>query len=181
MTDESKAALRQFFRAARRTFVDGLNASQRERLERDLAAIVSPLLAASSRPASYSAVADEISPRFIGGQFALPRVSATGLTFHHAAAADLIPGYAGILQPQANARPATPDLLLVPLLAVTPAGIRLGQGKGYYDRALAASPARTIALAWDIQVTATLPCDPWDIAVDYIATPTRLFDCALPR
>jgi 5-formyltetrahydrofolate cyclo-ligase len=181
MTDTSKPALRQHFRTVRRAFVDTLAPAQREALERALAAIAAPLLAGFSRPASYCAVADEISPRFIEVATALPRVGRDGLSFHQCPPAALVPGFAGILQPPADAPRLTPDVLLVPLLAITPAGVRLGQGKGYYDRALALAPARTIALAWDVQVTDSLPNDLWDIPIDFLATPTRLFACAQSR
>lgn len=181
MTADSKPALRQLFRGARRAFVGSLSADEREAMERALAAIAAPLLAGFTHPASYSAVADEISPRFIETPTALPRVGRDGLSFHYSEPAQLVPGFAGILQPPADAPRITPDVLLVPLLAITSTGIRLGQGKGYYDRALALAPARTIALAWDVQVTDDLPRDAWDIPIDYIATPTRLFDCTRPR
>ena len=73
----------------------------------------------------------------------------------------------------------------MPLLAATPAGVRLGQGGGYYDRTLATlrrnSRILAIGLAWDIQVTDALPCEDWDQPLDYIATPTRLVNCAQHR
>ena len=182
MPDALKHALRQHHRAARQAFAAGLTPANRDALEAALAALAAPLLAGCHYPASYAAMPEEISPRGITGTFALPRIGADGLSFHICPVADLVPGHAGILQPPATAPRVTPDLLLVPLVAVTPAGDRLGQGKGYYDRFLEANPGvRTIALAWDIQVADTLPSDPWDIAVDFVATPTRLFDCARLR
>ncbi|MBC7505969.1 MAG: 5-formyltetrahydrofolate cyclo-ligase [Sandarakinorhabdus sp.] len=180
MTKCSKQALRRHYRAARQAFAASLSLAERDTLERALAAIVMPLLTACQRPASYVAMPEEISPRFIAATV-LPRVTGGALTFHDGTGPALIPGFAGIREPRADAPRVTPDLLLVPLVAITPAGVRLGQGKGYYDRFLAAHPVRTIALAWDVQIAGTLPTDPWDIAMDYIATPTRLFDCANPR
>ena len=182
MTDTAKHALRNHYRAARQAFAAGLTPVDRDALEHALAAIVAPLLAGCQNPASYAAMPEEISPRHIPGGFALPRIGADGLSFQTCPATALVAGRAGILQPPATAPRVTPGLLLVPLVAVTPSGVRLGQGKGYYDRFLAANPGvRTIALAWDIQIADTLPSDPWDIAVDFVATPTRLFDCARLR
>ncbi|AFY30354.1 5-formyltetrahydrofolate cyclo-ligase [Cyanobium gracile] len=62
--------------------------------------------------------------------------------------------------------PETLALLLVPALAVSPAGLRLGSGGGWYDRLRAdprwrAVPALAVLPA--ACVAATLPLDPWDI------------------
>lgn len=64
------------------------------------------------------------------------------------------------LEPEALA------LLLVPALAVSPAGLRLGSGGGWYDRLRAdprwrAVPALAVLPA--ACVAAKLPSDPWDI------------------
>ncbi|KAB7648746.1 5-formyltetrahydrofolate cyclo-ligase [Polymorphobacter fuscus] len=188
MTDDAKPALRQLFRDARREYVAGLSPDARVALETALAAMLAPVVAGHSVTGSYASSGDEIDPHVVERGFAasaFPRVTPGGLTFHQCRWADLRPGYAGILEPPADAPQVTPDMLLVPLIAVTPAGVRLGQGQGHYDRALAAlrrrAPVRTIGLAWDVQVTDDLPRDDWDIPVDYVATPTRLFDCARLR
>ena len=188
MTDDPKPALRRLFREQRHRFLAGLTPAEREAMYRDLAKIAAPAVAGFSLPASYAAVGDEIDPTQIEHGFAaiaFPRIIGSEISFHRASWDQLVPGPLGIPQPAADAPQATPDLLLVPLLAVTPAGVRLGQGKAYYDRAIAAlrrrAPVRTIALAWDVQIADALPVDPWDMPVDFIATPTRLFDCARNR
>jgi len=185
---DPKPALRWLFRDARRRLVAGLAPAERQALYRDLAAIAAPVVRGFTTPGSYAAVGDEIDPVAIEHGFAavaFPRVTPEGLRFHRAAWDQLVPGQLGIPEPRADAPQVVPDLLLVPLLAVTASGTRLGQGKGHYDRALAemrrAAPVRTVALAWDCQIAETLPADPWDMPVDYIATPTRLFDCARLR
>ncbi|KPF77608.1 hypothetical protein IP88_05745 [alpha proteobacterium AAP81b] len=186
--DDPKPALRAMFRRARADFVAGLAPAARTGLEADLARVVAPALAGTERPASYAAVGAEIEPTAIEkrlGPHAFPRVTGGALSFHLAAWADLRPGFGGIPEPAATAPAIVPDLLLVPLLAVTPAGVRLGQGGGYYDRTLATLRSRgsvaAIGLAWDVQIADALPADPWDEALDWVATPTRLFDCRRPR
>ncbi len=182
--DDAKPALRQLFRERRRAFVASLTAAAREALERDLAATVAPALAGARRPASYASVGAEIDPRFVEerlGPHAFPRVTGGALGFHLSPWADLKPGYGGIPEPSASAPAILPDLLLVPLLAATTTGVRLGQGQGHYDRTLAAlraaGPVVAIGLAWEVQIADTLPADPWDERLDWLATPTRLLDC----
>ncbi len=188
MTDDPKPALRRLFRERRQRFVARLALAEREALYRDLALIASLVVSGFHLPGSYAAVGDEINPTQIENGFAaiaFPRIAGSEITFHRATWDQLVPGPLSIPQPSADAPQVTPDLLLVPLLAVTPTGVRLGQGKGYYDRAIAqlrrTTPVRTVALAWDVQIADALPADPWDMPVDFIATPTRLFDCARNR
>jgi 5-formyltetrahydrofolate cyclo-ligase len=188
MTDNPKPALRRLFRERRRQFVAGLTMPERESLYADLARMAAPVVAGFSRIGSYAATGDEIDAVQIEHGFAavaFPRIDGATISFHQAAWRDLVPGPMSIPQPRPDAPRVVPDLLLVPLLAVTPAGVRLGQGKGYYDRAIAdlrrTTPLRTVALAWDVQIADALPADPWDAPVDFVATPTRLFDCARLR
>jgi 5-formyltetrahydrofolate cyclo-ligase len=181
----TKSDLRRSYRAARKAFVAGLDAASRDQLQRQLADCVAPLLDTSAMLGSHAAVGDEIDPVWIerrAGPHAFPRVSGPVLHFHQAEWADLKPGFQGIPEPSASAPEVWPTLLLVPLVAVTLAGARLGQGRGYYDRALAGLRQRqkvtAIGLAWDCQIAPALPADPWDMPLDWVATPTRLVRCA---
>ncbi|HWL30140.1 MAG TPA: 5-formyltetrahydrofolate cyclo-ligase [Burkholderiaceae bacterium] len=66
--------------------------------------------------------------------------------------APLRPGAYGILEPVGEPAP-TPDIVLVPTLGYTRQGDRIGYGKGYYDRTLAALKTQnpgfiTIGIAW---------------------------------
>ena len=188
MTDNPKPALRRLFRERRQQFVAGLTTAEREALYADLARNAAPVVAGFTRIGSYAAVGEEIDPVQIEHGFsevAYPRIDGATISFHQAAWQELVPGPMNIPQPRPDAPRVVPDLLLVPLIAVTPGGVRLGQGKGYYDRAIAdlrrTIPVRTVALAWDVQIADALPADPWDMPVDFVATPTRLFDCARNR
>lgn len=64
------------------------------------------------------------------------------------------------------------DLLLVPGLAFTRAGLRLGRGGGFYDRFLAGLPAQTVKLGvcFDAQLIGDLPWEPHDQRVDAVVT-----------
>lgn len=92
---------------------------------------------------------------------------------------EMRPGPRGIMQPTLDAGPeaiAEASLIICPALAASPTGDRLGTGGGWYDRALQwASPtARTVCLVDDVEVLASLPVDPWDRTMDWVATQTRL-------
>src|SRR5690606_1695612 len=63
------------------------------------------------------------------------------------------PGAYGIQEPAGTAAAPLPDVVLVPTLGYTRQGDRIGYGKGYYDRTLAALKAQghsftTIGIAW---------------------------------
>ncbi|MFN0195423.1 MAG: 5-formyltetrahydrofolate cyclo-ligase [Planctomycetaceae bacterium] len=64
------------------------------------------------------------------------------------------------------------DLVLVPGLAFDRQGNRLGRGKGYYDRLLSQALPRTtlVALAFEEQILESIPIEPHDVKMDYIAT-----------
>jgi 5-formyltetrahydrofolate cyclo-ligase len=59
------------------------------------------------------------------------------------------------------------DLVLVPALAIDPDGFRLGQGGGFYDRALPKLSAWKHGVVYNYErMEHDLPREPWDIAVD---------------
>jgi 5-formyltetrahydrofolate cyclo-ligase len=63
------------------------------------------------------------------------------------------------------------DVVLVPALAMDHAGYRLGQGKGFYDRALKDLSAFTIGIIFTHELLSqSLPVDPWDVPVDLVET-----------
>lgn len=76
------------------------------------------------------------------------------------------------LRPQCNVKQL--QLIVLPLLGFDSQGRRLGQGGGYYDRALAARrhshrPLR-IGYAYSAQEVAVVPSEPWDQALDAVVT-----------
>jgi 5-formyltetrahydrofolate cyclo-ligase len=175
----SKTELRREMRARRAAFVAGLADLERAELLAALARNALPLIGAPKVVGSYRATGDEIDPVAIEAALtatlALPRAArnADPLVFHAGAASES--GIAGIRQPSADAPVVVPDVLLVPLVAADVARNRLGQGAGHYDRYIAAHRPRSIGLAWDVQVVEALPVDAWDVPLDAIVTPTRVF------
>jgi 5-formyltetrahydrofolate cyclo-ligase len=96
-------------------------------------------------------------------------------------AADTMPGVWGIREPDpSRCPPATLDeieLIVVPGVAFTPAGDRLGYGGGYYDELLTRwqRPPPRVALAFDVQLVDELPTSARDQPVDVIVTQSALF------
>ena len=80
----------------------------------------------------------------------------------------LRPGAYGILEAPANL-PAFDTaaldggaLALIPCLAASPDGVRLGRGGGYYDRFLAYYKGAGLLLCPEALLLDELPCDDWD-------------------
>ena len=94
------------------------------------------------------------------------------LSFHAYEADKLETGKYGILQPLAESPVHLPDILLVPLVACTADGHRLGYGGGYYDRTLASLSPRsfTIGCAYEFQLVESFPAQPHDMQLDTILT-----------
>jgi len=84
-------------------------------------------------------------------------------------------------QPDGEARGAESlkeaDLIVIPALAASADGTRLGQGGGWYDRALVHRCPGTpvVAAIFDDEVleAGVIPAEPHDVPVDAIVTPTR--------
>ncbi len=65
------------------------------------------------------------------------------------------------------------SIILLPLLAYTRSGARLGMGGGYYDRSLAfrdspSAPPLLIGVAYSEQEADSLPSEEWDIKLDML-------------
>jgi 5-formyltetrahydrofolate cyclo-ligase len=84
----------------------------------------------------------------------------------------------GFAEPPITARRAERgdiDVLVVPAIAIDPAGHRIGYGAGYYDRTIPgyAPPAVTLGVAYDFQLVAEVPFTEHDVALAWAITDTR--------
>jgi 5-formyltetrahydrofolate cyclo-ligase len=91
----------------------------------------------------------------------------------------LVPGPFDILEPAvSNPAPVNRlDLIVAPGLGFDARGRRLGRGKGFYDRLLSVATGVKCGICFDEQLLAEIPVEPHDVALDFIATPTRWLDC----
>ncbi|MGB4243112.1 MAG: 5-formyltetrahydrofolate cyclo-ligase [Dethiobacteria bacterium] len=93
---------------------------------------------------------------------------------------DLAPGAYGIPEPKESALravdPLQIDLLIVPGVAFSEDGRRLGYGGGYYDRFFGRLRPEVplLALAFELQIVPEVPVQPWDRPVDLIVTEKRV-------
>jgi 5-formyltetrahydrofolate cyclo-ligase len=99
------------------------------------------------------------------------------LAFARAAPGALVRGPLGALEPPPGAPEVALDeieCVLVPGVAFSEDGLRLGRGGGYYDATLKHMPrARRVGLAFDAQVLPALPREPHDVPLDAVVTETR--------
>lgn len=104
------------------------------------------------------------------------------LTWHRLfALSDLRRNRFGILEPDSQVSepiPPSPSApVLVPGIAFTPKGFRIGYGAGYFDRFLATHNGRRIGLAFDFQLIEEFPVDEHDIPVEMVVTEKRVITC----
>jgi len=93
---------------------------------------------------------------------------------------ELEPGVFGVAEPRSGCPVVSPnrlDFVIVPGLAFTLEGRRVGRGKGHYDRLLASVGGVKCGVAFDEQIVEAIPVEPHDVRMDWIVTPTR-FVCS---
>ena len=90
---------------------------------------------------------------------------------------ELVAARFGLLEPPGPWLPATvvgeARVVLVPALAVDRTGVRLGRGRGFYDRTLVlrGSQARLIAVVRDEELLDEVPHEPHDVPMTHALTP----------
>lgn len=178
----AKTALRDRILATRRSRLPGERTA-------DSAAVATALLgglAAARTIAAY--VPEETEPGYgrlpavltrLGARVLLPVVAPHGRELAWAVdSGRMAPGRFGLLEPVGPRLGATAvgtaEVVVVPALAVSRDGVRLGRGGGYYDRALrlARPGAVVVALVFDGEVLDELPVEPHDHRVTTVVTPS---------
>lgn len=96
----------------------------------------------------------------------------------YSGATSLAPAARGLLEPSGPRlgvdAVSRADVVLVPGLAVSADGLRLGRGGGSYDRVLARVPVDvpSVVLLHDDEVDRDVPAEPHDRPVTHVATPS---------
>lgn len=138
----------------------------------------------------YSAVNSEMSTDFLteqlirlGKKVAFPRSLDNGIMIFHIihSSEELVLGRYGIFEPPHDAPVynfSENTVCVVPALAFTLSGERLGYGGGYYDRFLAAYPKIfTIGFTYDDMIFDSLPVLSHDLEVNAVVTEERMVFC----
>lgn len=138
--------------------------------------------------ALYSAIHNEVHTDAVARQalalgktLAYPRVAGDHLEFVRVQdPVELVLGAFGVLEPkgQGVVPLAELDLIVVPGVAFDRTGHRLGYGRGYYDRALAAcrEDCLLFGFAYDSQVVASLPTAQHDRKLSFLVTESDMLD-----
>lgn len=125
-----------------------------------------------------------------GKTLALPRVAGHEIRFHRMSEPDqpLVRSSFNIEEPAADlpsmdpaadlpsATAAESALVIVPGLAFDCARYRLGRGRGYYDRFLAAGLGcfSTVGVCFEEQLVDAVPREDWDMRIDRVLTDERV-------
>jgi len=113
-----------------------------------------------------------------GKEIFLPKVSGNDFIFKKIEdLSNLEKGNFDIMEPKDNCPESEKlDVILVPTVAISRNGFRLGYGYGYYDRFLAKKNLVTIALTYAKQIVKSIPHSDTDIKIDWIVTEDKFFN-----
>lgn len=123
----------------------------------------------------YHALPDELDTRMLlecDKHIVLPVVEGDDLKLKEYRGNSLRKGALGILEPDSEQyfdQLDVIDIVIVPGVAFTSHGKRLGRGKGYYDRFLSKVPqAYKIGICYQQQLIADIPTDSYDQLMDLV-------------
>jgi 5-formyltetrahydrofolate cyclo-ligase len=183
-----KAALRQRLLAARRSVSDGARADEARSLAEHVNAVVDSggtvcaYVPVGAEPGSIEML-DVLLQRANRVLLPVARTTAdnspVALQWGEYRPGQLVAARFGLLEPAGPWLPATAlaeaSVVLVPALAVDRTGVRLGRGRGFYDRTLVSrNPhARLVAVIRDEELLDELPHEPHDVPMTHALTPGR--------
>ena len=132
---------------------------------------------------AYHSIGSEVQTQDIlqeilnaGKELALPKVVKNDLVFKKITSfSELELGNFSVMEPKDRCETLNNlDVIIVPVIAITKDGFRLGYGFGYYDRYLRNKKSITIALSYAKQVIKSFTHDDHDIKINFIVTEDKV-------
>src|SRR6516165_3025146 len=198
MTTPSKAALREQLLAARSGVADAVRGAEARKFSEHLELVVTSgstvcaYVPVGTEPGSIDMV-DMLLRR--SRRVLLPVARTTGpgiqgvplpLRWGEYRPGALVPGPWGVLEPAEpvlrQSALGEADLVIVPALAVDRQGVRLGRGRGFYDRSLGGRDphARLVEMVRDAEFVDELPAEAHDVPMTHVIAPRRGVIALLP-
>lgn len=113
--------------------------------------------------------------------WAYPRLIGSELQFYFSPEQKFVENKFGIEEPPADEKLLCPLVevtgMLIPGMAFSPQGGRLGRGKGYYDRVLADFKGLKVGVCFNEFIFNHLPEESHDMRMDFIVTPLGVIIC----
>lgn len=193
-TASAKRALRAELRerrqllsdAARESAAEGVTAQLDALVERVGASSVSCFLSTTTEPGTRAFVQEAVRR---GIRVLLPITRADGLLDWSPATVDgeITEGLLGLPEPVGELLGPIAvndvDLMIIPAAAVDASGMRLGWGRGYFDKTIGSMERcpPVYAVVFDSELLDEVPADVRDERVTGVVTPTRTIDFPSPR
>lgn len=193
LTPDALAAAKKGLRERAQTRRDGLDEAQRLAASRAIATALEafPAFRAAKVVLGFMAMRGEVDlrplierhPDKMWGIPRIVRLPGPHIEFRAFDSRQLEVHPYGMLEPresQPRIEPESVDLVLVPGMAFSIEGHRLGYGGGYYDRFLPlAERATRVGVAYRAQLVDSIPHHAADQKVQYLATEVGIWTCAL--
>jgi 5-formyltetrahydrofolate cyclo-ligase len=178
-----KATLRAQFRLARQQISPTGRAEKSASAVEHIAAWLQVLAQRPTVVALYLATPHELNldaiiPRLQSRGIDVAAPTESGFALVNASSTCVPPGSSAWRQAGgAPIEAAQLDVVLLPGVAFGRDGSRLGQGGGWYDRALQGSRAVRIGVGFELQVTEALPVEEHDLKMQWLATECGVIEC----
>ena len=113
----------------------------------------------------------------------LPVVDGEYLILKEYIPSEMVQGYRNISEPSSEEQidPSEIEFAVIPGVAFDSECNRMGRGKGFYDKLLPFLKCPKIGIGYDFQIVGKIPCEEFDVPLDYVVTETTVYKSPLNR